>query len=248
LSLVAEQRLKQTKFDFSIKEESQKTKHTLNNKSRSRNNSPDQTRTKRRKSVKRKQTDQTKGLIVDTLATLHMHASSSSDPMGLVTPRSFLGLLDTFIEVFEQSRSARIAQIKKLEKGQAKLAEAERGTEIMGIDLKEQQLELEGKGEELAHLLDRIRADTTTAERKKGEVEAVRRRLENEAKTLAEKVMHIEGELADALPVLAEALAALDAITSGDISNLRTMRQPPSKLLWLSLLCLWLLWWCCCCC
>ena len=215
LSLVAKQRLITTTFG-----------NGDNNKT-TKINSTTETRTKRRRSNKRKPADQTRGLVVDTLATLHMNASSNSDPMGLVTPRSFLGLLDTFKEVFEDSRTSRISQIKKLEKGQAKLAEAERGTEIMGHELKEQQVELEGKGEELARLLDRIRADTTMAERKKGEVEAVRRRLESEAKNLADKVLHIEAELADALPVLEEALAALDAITSGDISNLRTMRQPP---------------------
>ena len=181
----------------------------------------------RRKSLKTKKSDETGKLIVDTLSTFHVKASTSDDFMELVTPRSFLGLLDTFIQVFETTRSSRIAQIQKLEKGQAKLAEAERGTEIMGHELKEQQLELEGKGKELALLLDQIRADTTMAERKKGEVEAVRRRLESEARELAKKVAHIEAELADALPVLEKALAALDAITSGDISNLRTMRQPP---------------------
>jgi dynein heavy chain len=189
-------------------------------------NSPE-TRKGRRKSLREKKLNETRDLIVSTLSTFHVKASSSSDYMGLVTPRSFLALLDTFKQVFETTDSSRNAQIKKLEKGQAKLAEAERGTEIMGHELKEQQLELEAKGLELALLLDRIRADTTMAERKKGEVEAVRRRLGSEARDLADKVSHIEAELADALPVLEEALSALDAITSGDISNLRTMRQPP---------------------
>ena len=228
LCLVAEQRLKKISFgsDATSPKKLKSPKSPQNPKSPKSPKSPTR-KGGRRKSLKKTRSNETRGLVVDTLSTLHMKASMSNDPMGLVTPRSFLALLDTFKQVFETTRSSRMAQIQKLEKGQAKLSEAERGTEIMGHELQEQQQELEGKGEELAVLLNQIRADTTTAERKKGEVEAVRRRLESEARDLAQKVSHIESELSDALPVLEQALAALDAITSGDISNLRTMRQPP---------------------
>ena len=135
--------------------------------------------------------------------------------------------MDTFINVYENAHTSREAQIDRLIKGQNKLEEAERDTEIMEKELIVKRGELEEKGKDLEKLLSLIRKDTTIAERKKGEVEAVRRRLIEEAAELKSQVDHIEHELADAMPVLNEATEALDAITSNDISNLRTMRQPP---------------------
>ena len=52
-----------------------------------------------------------------------------------MTPRSFLALLDTFIHVYESAHASRVMQIDRLVKGQRKLEEAEKDTEIMEKEL-----------------------------------------------------------------------------------------------------------------
>lgn len=144
-----------------------------------------------------------------------------------VTPKSYLGFICEYKEVY----AAKLAHIEglaeKVNNGLTKLHEAGEDVERMRLALQEKEQTLVEAQKKSALLLQDITASTAKAERKKGEVKAVKDALAVEAKEIAVQKDVVEKDLEVAKPMLEESENALKSITAKDINLLKSFKQPP---------------------
>ena len=144
-----------------------------------------------------------------------------------VTPRSYLGFIELYKEVYVK-KVARVEELaSSINEGLVKLEQASADVDIMKIELREKEKTLAVAQSQSAQLLQEITASTARAEKKKGEVQAVKDVLSVEADAIAEDKANVEADLLAAKPALDEAEAALSAITAKDIGMLKSLKKPP---------------------
>ena len=148
-----------------------------------------------------------------------------------VTPTSYLELLTTFMNLLGAKRSEIMEGKRRLEIGLEKLG----GAEVIVKDLQQQIIEkqpvLEQTSKEVDELLvvidhDKKEADETRVVVEKQEAEAKEQAAAAEAiKSTA------EGELAEALPALEEAVKSLNELDVKDMQEVRAFMRPPKGVL-----------------
>ncbi|KAI8468854.1 MAG: dynein heavy chain 8 [Monoraphidium minutum] len=148
-----------------------------------------------------------------------------------VTPSSYLELLAALRALLEAARAESARQQKRYSVGLEKLAGSALQVEAMQAELVALQPQLVATVAEVEGLMGRIAHD------KKHEVEpkaAVVAEEEARARSAAAAAKAIkdecEADLAEAIPILNDALAALDTIKEADIAYMRKLANPPGAI------------------
>ena len=140
------------------------------------------------------------------------------------TPTSYLELIMTFKDLLGKKRSEILATKRRYTTGLEKLEFAASQVSIMQQELKELQPQLVETSKETELLMVKIERDTVEAEAKKEVVaadEAVANKAAAKSKAIKEEC---EGDLAEALPALEAAIAALNTLTPRDITLVKAMK------------------------
>lgn len=144
-----------------------------------------------------------------------------------VTPTSYLDLLLSFIELLQTRRGEVVASKKKYEVGVNKIAETAVAVEEMQRELTEMEPKLTKMQDESNKMVKTIWKSTRDAA-------VTQRVVETEEATATEQAEianKIRGEcqtaLDEAMPAFNEAIAAVKALSKGDVAEIKSMKAPP---------------------
>uniref|UniRef100_A0A667IJZ4 Dynein axonemal heavy chain 3 n=1 Tax=Lynx canadensis TaxID=61383 RepID=A0A667IJZ4_LYNCA len=160
-----------------------------------------------------------KDLSLDYYNTLRRH--------NYVTPTSYLELILTFKTLLNTKRHEVEMMRNRYLTGLQKLEFASSQVAVMQVELTALQPQLIHTSEETAKMMVKIEEETKEADAKKLLVQADEKEA-NAAAAIAQGIKNeCEGDLAEAMPALEAALAALDTLNPADISLVKSMQNPP---------------------
>jgi dynein heavy chain len=145
-----------------------------------------------------------------------------------VTPTSYLELIRTFKSLLGIKRGS-VSKLKfRYSNGLEKLSFAQNAVAKMQIDLAELQPQLIKTQGEVDQIMIQIESESKEVKATKIVVEAdeaVASKKAEESKAMKEDC---ESQLAEAIPALESALAALDTLKPADITVIKSMKSPPA--------------------
>ncbi|CAI8001099.1 Dynein heavy chain 7, axonemal, partial [Geodia barretti] len=145
-----------------------------------------------------------------------------------VTPTSYLELISSFKKLLGGSRGTIVKMKNRYVVGLEKLEFAASQVAMMQKELEELQPKLEVAKEENAKMMTVIERESTEVAARSKVVkrdEAAANKQAAEAQALKDEC---EGDLAEAIPALEAALAALNTLKPSDITIVKTMKSPPA--------------------
>ena len=145
-----------------------------------------------------------------------------------VTPTSYLELLTQFNKSLGQKRAAVEGARNRYLGGLEKLAFATQQVNIMQKELEELQPVLKQSQKETDALMVRIQEKLPGVEQTRAVVKKEADIANAEAEKVAASKKECEDDLAEALPALEEALQALNTLKPADITNVKSMSNPPA--------------------
>ncbi|XP_043082022.1 dynein axonemal heavy chain 3 [Puntigrus tetrazona] len=144
-----------------------------------------------------------------------------------VTPTSYLELILTFKVLLNSKRSEVNELRNRYIVGLQKLDFAASQVAVMQQELTALQPELIETAKQTDQMMVKIEKETVEVDAKK-ELVSADEKVANEAAAAAKAIKdECEGDLAEAMPALEAALAALDTLKPADITVLKTMQNPP---------------------
>lgn len=177
--------------------------------------------------------DKTREACIDLCMYFHRHveqlAKRYKEELGrhyYITPTSYLELMTTFKVLLSQKRQETLKQRSRYQNGLDKLVSTEMHVKHMQIELEEMQPALQKTTEQTEEMLQIVQTQTEEAEKIREGVqkeEAIAKEAEQTAKSIE---LECISDLAEAMPILEAAVAALDTLTPQDISEVRTMKNP----------------------
>jgi len=148
-----------------------------------------------------------------------------------VTPTSYLELLGTFSSLLDVKRKEILEGRRRLQIGLEKLAGAQAIVTDLQKEIIAKQPELERTSKEVDDLLVVIDADTKKADETRAVVavqEAEATVQANASKAIKDEA---EGQLAEAIPALEEAVRSLNELEVKDVQEVRAFNNPPRKVI-----------------
>lgn len=145
-----------------------------------------------------------------------------------VTPKSYLSFIDVYKKTYTRKHEEVKVLADRISAGLSKLLQAEKDVGKMKIALIQKEKDLAVAVANTEKLLAEIKEQTTIAEAKKNEVQAVKDVLQVQADQINAEKVQAEGELEAAKPALEEAESALNQIKPADIATLKKLGKPPN--------------------
>lgn len=144
-----------------------------------------------------------------------------------VTPTSYLELIHTFKGLLEKKRNETKTARTRYLTGIEQLEIASQQIDVLKANLEDLQPSLKLAAETVAKQLVQVQKDQAIAEEKREQV-MVDEAAAIEQATIANAIKEeCDAKLAEAMPKLEEANAALGTLTQNDISTLKSMKSPP---------------------
>ncbi|XP_065834129.1 dynein axonemal heavy chain 7-like [Oscarella lobularis] len=145
-----------------------------------------------------------------------------------VTPTSYLELISTFKTLLGKRRSEVMKLKRRYEVGLEKLEAAASSVSSMQAELEALQPQLKKASVEVEELMAVIEKDSIEVAKTEKIVKADEA-VANEQASAAEAIKkECDSDLSKAIPILESALAALNTLTSADITVVKTMKSPPA--------------------
>jgi len=144
-----------------------------------------------------------------------------------VTPTSYLELINTYKNLLAQRQETVMKQKERYEVGLEKLASAASQVSTMQVELRDLQPKLVVAQKEVDEVMKVIEVDSVEVAKTEKIVkadEAVANEQAMAAKAIKDEC---DRELSEAIPILESAIAALNTLTTKDISLVKSMANPP---------------------
>ena len=145
-----------------------------------------------------------------------------------VTPTSYLELISSYKDLLTTQQKSVNDMRSRYDVGLEKLVATEKSVAIMQDELTALQPELVKAGEETSAALIVIAAETVEADKVKVLVAKDEASASEEAARVKAIKDECEADLAQAMPMLNKAIAALDTLSAGDISQVKGFSSPPA--------------------
>ncbi|GAA5943977.1 hypothetical protein JCM3775_004729 [Rhodotorula graminis] len=172
--------------------------------------------------------------IVNALVHVHhsMYATNAKlarrqGRVNHATPRHYLDFVNQYVRLFTEKRDELEDQQRHLNVGLDKLRETVVQVEELRKSLAVKRTQLELKNGEANDKLKRMVADQQDAEQKKVASLEMSTALEQQERAIAERRDVVMGELADAEPAVEDAQAAVSNIKKQQLTEVRSMANPP---------------------
>lgn len=178
--------------------------------------------------------DQERPVCIDMCMEFHTSTEKLSDEFLLrlnrhnyVTPTSYLELIHTFKELLQKKRNEVTTLRTRYLTGIEQLETASKQVDILKSNLEELQPSLKLAAETVAKQLAQVQKDQEIANTKREQV-MIDEAAAMEQATVANAIKEeCDEKLAEAVPKLEEANAALQTLTPQDITIVKTMKSPP---------------------
>ncbi|XP_076387685.1 dynein axonemal heavy chain 7 [Megachile rotundata] len=179
-------------------------------------------------------TDQERIAGIDMCQFFHVSAENlsteffaRSNRRVYVTPTSYLEMINTFKDLLDKKRRSIMNAKTRYERGLGQLDETQGQVVAMQDTLKSLRPQLIVATKEVQQML----LDVDRERQEVAEFESTVKVDENAAQVYASEAAAIKAEcdadLAEAMPILKRAQAALDTLTTADIAVVRAMKKPP---------------------
>jgi hypothetical protein len=144
-----------------------------------------------------------------------------------VMPAKFLEFLSLYTALLTREQDRVLERKHRFEVGVQKLGMASAEVTEMNTQIDRMTPMLEEAQVHTARVMKRLDDARPAVEKKRAVVRLDEKRATKEAEKVARTKLECEADLKVALPMLSEAMKALDTISSKDISNLKSMANPP---------------------
>ncbi|KAM0792972.1 hypothetical protein ACM66B_002727 [Microbotryomycetes sp. NB124-2] len=145
----------------------------------------------------------------------------------VATPRHYLDFIQHYVRLFTEKRDSLEEQQRHLNVGLDKLRATVAQVEDLRKSLAIKRTQLESKNAEANEKLQRMVGDQQDAEQKKVASIEMQAALEEQKKEIAARKDLVIGELADAEPAVLDAQAAVSNIKKQQLTEVRSMANPP---------------------
>ncbi|GJN87844.1 hypothetical protein Rhopal_000799-T1 [Rhodotorula paludigena] len=143
------------------------------------------------------------------------------------TPRHYLDFINQYVRLFNEKRDELEEQQRHLNVGLDKLRETVVQVEELRKSLAVKRTQLEAKNAEANDKLQRMVVDQQDAEQKKIASLEMSAAVDKQKQAIAERREVVMGELADAEPAVEDAQAAVSNIKKQQLTEVRSMANPP---------------------
>jgi len=143
------------------------------------------------------------------------------------TPKSYLDLIQLYKEMLSSNQAKVEDQRERMVIGVQKLDETESLVSGLKADLTKLQPVLEEKTIAADALLKSVAIDQAEADQVKAKVEVEEKIVKKQAAEVGEVAADAQLDLDKALPALENAVKALDSLTKGDITEVKSFAKPP---------------------
>ena len=144
-----------------------------------------------------------------------------------VMPAKFLEFLELYVKLMRREQDRTLERKERFEVGVQKLGLASAEVTEMNTQIQRMTPMLEEAQASTKNVLERLDKAKPVVVQKRAVVHMEEKRATVEAKAVARTKLECEEDLKVALPMLDEAMAALDTIKPKDITNLKGMSSPP---------------------
>ncbi|XP_061720397.1 dynein axonemal heavy chain 12-like [Cydia pomonella] len=145
-----------------------------------------------------------------------------------ITSASYLDLIKSFTSLTnKKQRELRAAKLRYMN-GLDKLGQAAEAVAIMQRDLNELKPKLIVMAEKSVKMMQNIEKETEIADKAAAQVREDQKVANVQAAAATELKKDCEADLALALPILEDAVAALNTLKPGDITIVKSMKNPPA--------------------
>nr|XP_033342927.1 dynein heavy chain 12, axonemal isoform X1 [Megalopta genalis]XP_033342928.1 dynein heavy chain 12, axonemal isoform X2 [Megalopta genalis] len=145
-----------------------------------------------------------------------------------ITTASFLDLIHTYAELMKEKQVELTLARDRYLNGLDKLQFAAEQIDTMRVTLSKLQPELEMSAKETVATMQKIETENVSVEKARLLVKRDENMANEQAEVSMNLKMECEADLAEAMPALEEAIAALNTLKPADITVLRTMKSPPA--------------------
>ncbi|XP_026673034.1 dynein heavy chain 7, axonemal [Ceratina calcarata] len=145
-----------------------------------------------------------------------------------VTTASFLDLIRTYAELMKEKQEELSLARDRYVNGLDKIEFAAQQIGQMRVTLSQLRPQLEASAKETADTMEKIETENISVEKARVMVKKDEDMANVQAEVAKNLKTECEADLAEALPALEDALAALNTLKPADITVVRTMRQPPA--------------------
>ncbi|KAK9890592.1 hypothetical protein WA026_011959 [Henosepilachna vigintioctopunctata] len=191
---------------------------------------------RRRESVIISTQDRLRTASADVFALIHDSVAKKSKQMAqemkrfnYVTPTNYLELVARYKIVLKEKRDEIAEQANKLRNGVWKIDDCREKVEIMSVELEEAQTKVAEFQQQCDEYLVIIVAQRKEADEQAKEVGLKSVKISEEEVVCKRLASIAQADLDEAMPALNEAIAALDALSKKDISELKSYGKPPEK-------------------
>ncbi|KAG1698535.1 Dynein heavy chain 7, axonemal [Nymphon striatum] len=163
-----------------------------------------------------------------TASKLSYRFSSEINRKTYITPSSYLELISTFKRLIYEKQDLVMKEKIRYDVGLDKLARASKEVVKLKKELEELQPQLAVTKASTSEMIDFIAEESGEAEKFREIVRQDETQASKQAEQSQQLKQECENDLAEALPILDEALSALDTLKPSDISVVKSMKSPPN--------------------
>ncbi|KAF7282405.1 hypothetical protein GWI33_002719 [Rhynchophorus ferrugineus] len=175
-----------------------------------------------------------KKVAVTVCQYFHVEAIKNSDEFyeklgrkTYITSASYLELIKSFTELTNRKQNELMAAKNRYLGGLEKLYHASVSIGEMQRSLAELQPQLKEMSDKATAMLKQIEKETATVEKISAVVREDEKVANKQAAAAQALKLECEADLAEALPILEEAIGALDTLKPADITLVKSMKNPP---------------------
>ncbi|XP_067883713.1 dynein axonemal heavy chain 6-like [Heterodontus francisci] len=148
-----------------------------------------------------------------------------------VTPSKYLELIHSFSSLLKRKRIGILNSRNRFANGLLKLSEASSMIGVMQEELVPLGPQIEQKTKEIEQLMQKLKDETDAVEEVRAIVKQEEEIMAEETRIVQEYAEQATSELNDVLPILDQAIIALQALDKSDISEIRVYTSPPTLVL-----------------
>lgn len=167
-------------------------------------------------------------LMCELFYKIYIHFQKA---MGLITIldniRFYTNFVQTFIQIYDLRLKTFDMENERMKKGVVKLDQVSNQVQTLKNEAYKQKQLLDSKRAEADEAFNLIMNSMHQSENKKIELEDVQQQIKVESQNLKERKVKIDEELNEIEPVLSAAKAAISAIRSDALTEIRSLRAPP---------------------
>ncbi|CAH0554837.1 unnamed protein product [Brassicogethes aeneus] len=191
---------------------------------------------KRRESALVTSQERLKEAVASVFAIIHGSVCDYSRKMidemkryNYVTPTNYLELVAGYKRMLADKRLETSTQANKLRNGLSKIDECKEKVKTMSVELEEAQVKVAEFQQQCDEYLVIIVAQRKEADEQQKEVTKKSIKIGEEEVECRKMAELAQADLDEAMPALNEAIAALDALSKKDISEMKSYSSPPQK-------------------